>query len=116
MRVLVCGGREWSDYKAIERELSSLPVNSTVIHGGARGADSHAGQAASVLNYSVEAYLADWDRYGKSAGPIRNQKMLTEGQPDLVLAFHSDLTKSKGTIHMMAIAAKAGVPVKLFGR
>lgn len=116
MRVLVCGDRNWSDYKAIARELSLLPVNTVIIHGNARGADSLAHLAAEELNYIVEAYPAEWDRYGRSAGPIRNQRMLVEGKPKLVLAFHPDLARSKGTGHMVQIARQAGVEVKVFNK
>jgi hypothetical protein len=116
MRVLVCGDRSWSDYKAIERELSLLPVNTTIIHGGARGADALAGDAARILNYTVIAYPARWDLYGKSAGPIRNREMLIDGMPELVLAFHPDISKSKGTKHMVQIATQAGVEVRVFNK
>jgi hypothetical protein len=54
----------------------------------------------------VEEYKADWDTYGKSAGPIRNQKMLDTGI-DYVIAFPG----GRGTEHMKKIARKAGVTV-----
>lgn len=55
----------------------------------------------------VIVYHADWNAHGRSAGPIRNAKMLAEGKPDLVVAFPG----GKGTAHMVGIARKAGVPV-----
>ena len=68
-----------------------------VIHGACKGADVLAGQAAHILDIQVEEYPAEWGRYGRAAGPIRNQQMLDEGRPDCLLAFHSDIRKSKGT-------------------
>ena len=113
MRLLVCGSRYWKPFDPIKRELKRLRPT-VVIHGGAKGADSLAGIAARELGIMVEVYPAEWEVYGRSAGPIRNRKMLKEGKPDLVLAFHEDIKKSKGTADMMAIAKKAGIKVKLY--
>lgn len=113
MRVLVCGDRNWDDVELIYDRLEELPPRSIVIHGAARGADILAGGVAFRLQFGVESYPADWERYGRSAGPIRNAQMLREGQPDLVIAFHADLEHSKGTKHMVGIARKAGVPVEV---
>ena len=63
----------------------------------------------------VLAFPADWDKYHKAAGHIRNQQMLTEGKPTLVLAFHHDLARSKGTKDMVRRALKAGLAVYLNG-
>lgn len=82
-----------------------------IIDGMARGADSLGYACAVDLGCETERYPAEWEKHGKSAGPIRNHRMLQEGRPDLVLAFHSDLAKSKGTKHMVEIAMKAGVEV-----
>jgi len=57
---------------------------------------------------------ADWEKYGKASGPIRNRKMFKLGQPDLVLAFHNDIYKSKGTNDMVFnVARPAGTEVKI---
>ena len=52
--------------------------------------------------------------HGKAAGPIRNREMLRDGGPEMVAAFHTDLSQSKGTLDMVRIARSAGVPVKVF--
>lgn len=62
----------------------------------------------------VEHYPADWDQFQKRAGYIRNQQMLDEGKPHLVVAFHSNLQDSKGTRNMVEIARKAGVDTHVF--
>lgn len=113
MRVLVCGARDWTDADAIRRELLALPAGSVVIEGAARGADRLAAQIARELGLGVEEYPADWMRYGRAAGPIRNRRMLEEGKPDLVLAFHADLARSKGTRDMVERAQKAGTEVRV---
>ena len=66
------------------------------------------------MGVPVEVYPADWTRYGKPAGPIRNRQMLNEGKPDMVIAFHDDLSVSVGTKDMVDIANAAGLPVRLY--
>ena len=115
MKVLVCGSRDWLDIEPIRKELSALPKDSIIIHGAARGADTLADQVAVELGLKVKVFPASWHRYGRAAGPIRNQKMLEE-HPDLVLAFCHDLTKSKGTADMIRRARLAKVKVKVVSR
>jgi hypothetical protein len=51
--------------------------------------------------------MAEWETLGRKAGPIRNERMLTEGKPDLVVAFPG----GRGTAHMTRLAREAGVEV-----
>lgn len=116
MRVLVCGDRDWEDREMIYIVLSMLPnwserSTTTIVHGAARGADRMASDVADDLRMANEPYPANWKKYGLSAGPIRNRKMLESGI-DLVLAFHDSIDHSKGTKHMVQLATKAGVPVR----
>lgn len=110
MRLLVCGDRDWTDREAIRRELVVLPLDTVVIHGAARGADQIANDAALVLGLRVVAFPADWKRYGRAAGVIRNQQMLDEGEPDRVYAFHDHINESRGTLDMVTRARRAGIP------
>ena len=115
MRILICGDRDWKLFGPIMRELRARRKDVTVvIHGCARGADTVAGKVAYSLGIKVERYPADWTKYGKGAGPIRNQQMLDDGKPDLVLAFHEDIASSKGTADMVRRAKEAGIPVEIF--
>lgn len=89
-----------------------------VIEGDAWGADQIAGKWAdhqhkNGLSKYVqhERYPADWEKYGRGAGPIRNQSMLDLGKPTLVVAFSNDFSKSKGTLDMIKRSQKAEVPV-----
>ncbi len=119
MKVLVCGDRNWTDGQAIERELLKLcrqTLVSRVIHGAARGADTLAGRAAKNLYIPQIPFPAQWDKYGRAAGPIRNQQMLDDGRPDLVLAFHENIKASKGTKDMVRRAKKAGIEVRVFSQ
>jgi len=115
MKVLVCGDRHWTDRESIQRELESIDGISVVVHGAAKGADSIAADIAHEMELGVDSYPAQWGRYGRGAGPIRNQQMLDEGRPDLVLAFHRNLSSSKGTKDMVTRAKKAGIKVRVIG-
>lgn len=106
MRVLITGSRDWTDASRIVKLLSHFAKDTTIIEGGARGADRLARQAAEELGLEVETHEADWDRYGRRAGPIRNQQMVDSGA-DLCLAF--PLPESKGTFDCIERAEKAGI-------
>ncbi len=111
-RTLVCGSRNWTDEAAIYRQLQGR-ARDVVIEGGAEGADTLARICAERLGLRVEEYLADWATHGRAAGPIRNQRMLDEAKPDLVMAFF--MPGSRGTVDMVRRAIKSGIPVKLYG-
>lgn len=109
MRLLVCGDRNWTDKGPIEAYLSTFtPGTTVVIHGGARGADTIAGEVATQMGMAVEQYPADWAQYGRAAGPVRNRQMLNS-QIDLVVWFHRDIASSRGTRNMIAQAGQAGI-------
>lgn len=110
MRVLVCGGRDFEDETAVNNFLFRLDDErniTSIIHGGANGADSLAGETAVRLRVPCQVFRANWKRDGKAAGPIRNQRMLDEGKPDLVVAFPG----GRGTADMIRRARAAGVEV-----
>ena len=107
MRVLVTGSRKWTDTRTIFDQLRGLPSDSIICHGGAPGADTIAGQIAKLLHLQVVCYPAEWKRHGRRAGPIRNQLMLDDFKPELVLAFPGP--DSVGTWDMVDRAEAAGV-------
>lgn len=118
MKILVCGSRNWTNEDQIAEVLSEYiqdwPLDRdepTIMHGTAKGADSMAGRLGLELGFWVEEYPADWDKHGRSAGPIRNIEML-DMKPDLVLAFQ--VGKSRGTQHTIDHARKRGIPVRVF--
>lgn len=112
IKVLVCGSRFWWKRSPIEKRLAKLDTNVLVIHGGAHGADSIAGKAANDLGIHVAEIKALWDAYGMNAGPIRNLVMLGL-KPVLVIAFHQDIEKSKGTGHTVRTAREMNIPVEV---
>lgn len=120
--ILVTGDRNWTDYDMVLEALSKFKDKSVLlIHGDCKGADKLAGKAAKELHFLMDAQPADWTRYGKAAGFIRNTEMVKqaillkeEGIPVYVLAFHDNLELSKGTKHCVEQAKKYGLSVELY--
>lgn len=109
-RVLVCGGRSYSDIVRVFSVLDKLHREAgidCIIQGGAKGADRLSLEWAGQSSVPVETYEADWENQGSFAGPARNKRMLDEGKPDLVIAFPG----GRGTADMVRKARKAGVEV-----
>ena len=97
MRVLITGGRNYDDQDLLDKTLDALHAANgvtTLIHGDASGADRLAQQWAQSRGVSVEPHPADWKKYGRAAGPVRNQTMLAN-KPDQLVAF---------TAHALVIA------------
>jgi hypothetical protein len=105
-KVLFCGGRNFQDIRLVELLFERLPKNFIVIHGGAKGADSLVDATARRHGLIIEVYKADWNKYGKSAGPVRNYEMLAQ-QPKYVCAFDG----GTGTAHMISIALQKQITV-----
>lgn len=111
--IVVTGDRNWTNREAVRREFAKLPPDTTIVHGGCRGLDTIAGEVAVEFGFAVDSHPAKWDLYGKGAGPIRNQEML-DLKPKKVLAFHPDLSSSKGTKDCVREAMRRDIPVECF--
>ena len=110
MRVLVCGGRDYEDATRVNNALNKLHQThgiTMVIQGAARGADALARLWAKRHEVEVKSFTADWRKHGRAAGPMRNQAMLSYGQPDAVIAFPGN----RGTEDMVKKAEVAGLKV-----
>lgn len=112
--VLICGDREWGDEDRMWRKMLQVGFPDKVaflVHGGAKGADSMSEKLALEMGFPKERILkfdADWTRYGKAAGAIRNRKQYRETKPDLTLAFHDHPERSRGTVDMVSVAKRGG--------
>jgi predicted Rossmann-fold nucleotide-binding protein len=110
MRVIVCGGRDFTDRKALETALDRLNLErgiACVISGAASGADTLAVEWAAKRGVPVSLYPADWKKWGDAAGPIRNRFMLNDSKPDGVVAFPG----GSGTADMIGVARMSGLKV-----
>lgn len=106
MRVLVCGGRDFNNYEVVKQWVDSFSPTH-IIEGGAKGADTLGWKYAKSNGIDFTTFKAEWDRHGKAAGMIRNQQMIDEGKPDLVVAFQG----GRGTQDMIKRAKKHGIEV-----
>ena len=110
MRAIICGSRYWNDWRSIFKALDEIHARTQIscaITGGAPGVDFHAWQWALDRKVDRVVYPADWKQHGRAAGPIRNQQMLDEGCPDVVIAFPG----GTGTANMIGLASRRGVNV-----
>lgn len=110
MRVLVCGGRNFGNHQVVRSHLDAMLENdpdAVVIQGGVSGADALARQWCSDKGVLCRSFYARWDLHGKAAGPIRNQQMIDEGKPHVVLA----MPGGRGTADMVRRARTAGIEV-----
>jgi hypothetical protein len=115
VKILICGSREWNNFDKIKNILLKYPQSNEtiIIHGNCKGADKISGYLAKQLNMTVEIYSADWKKYGRAAGPIKNQQMLDEGNPEICYAFHENIEISKGTKDMVNKCKLANIPVNI---
>ena len=125
-RLLICGGRYFGSmldpktkkivtniqdityfYTKTSEIINNINQDILIIHGGAKGADTLANEFALENNIPVSVFPANWVKYGKAAGVIRNTQMLEEGKPNLVLAFPG----GPGTRNMCMQAKLHKIPV-----
>jgi hypothetical protein len=119
LKILVTGSRDWADPRTIELEVfralyewKTPHREAVLIHGACpTGADALADDYARATGMHVIRRPADWDRYGKRAGFLRNVE-LVELQPDICLAFIRQ--GSKGATMTANLAEKAGIETRRF--
>lgn len=111
--LMVTGSREWQDKWAVEWNMAQQwkaagsPSECSLMHGDARGADRIAADIAESRGWVVTSFPADWDKFGKKAGFVRNEEMLRY-YPDHVVGFM--LQGSIGTHHALMHAQMLGIP------
>lgn len=112
-RVIIAGGRDFADYallsKTMDEYLSEVTDDIFIVCGQARGADTLGEQYGKEYGYAVNYFPAQWIRYGKSAGYIRNTEMAKNA--DALVAFWDG--HSLGTKHMIATAEQLGLDVRV---
>ncbi len=111
MRVVIAGCRDYDNYEEAKEFISvcleEIEGEIIILSGGAKGADALGERYASENRLVLERYPAEWKKYGRGAGPKRNQKMAQ--QSDMVICFWDG--KSRGTKSMIGLAEKYGKKV-----
>jgi hypothetical protein len=120
-KIIIAGSRDFHDYELLKIEankfinqykatLNDFDDNSIlIISGNARGADKLGEQYGQEYNYFCQVMPADWNKYGKRAGYLRNAQMAKEA--DALIAFWDG--QSRGTQHMIELAKKENLKIKI---
>lgn len=116
---LICGSRKWPNGEpgemivkaVIAWRISKFPKNAVILHGDADGVDKWADEIARGMGHKVIREPADWAKYGKRAGLIRNVKMLDEYSPAIVVAIWNG--ESTGTLHTINEANKRSITTEI---
>lgn len=113
MKLIIAGSHSTPHQEAIAQVKAALaaaltvwPEPTAILEGGAKGIDA-AAKAHLSNYYPVRSYPADWDKYGKGAGPVRNRQMAQDG--DCLLAIRD--YRSPGTGNMIETMASMHKPV-----
>ena len=112
-KVIIAGGRDYNNYQQMITMMDAYLKNKhpyvTIISGGAKGADSLGERYAALRGYPLIVMKADWDKYFKRAGYLRNEDML--GIANASVCFWNEV--SKGTGHMVKISKGSGKPYRV---
>lgn len=112
MKIIIAGGRNFNDYEKLCQFCDEALINETeieIVSGTANGADNLGEKYAHDKGYLIKQFPAYWDKYGKSAGYKRNAQMAEYA--DVLIAFWDG--KSRGTKHMIDLAMRANLKVKI---
>lgn len=112
-RIIIAGMRTFTDYNRVKRAMCRFaPLHDVeIISGTAEGADKLGERFATEYGLPLKRFPANWDKFGKAAGPIRNAQMAQYAAEEegILVAFWDG--QSKGTKSMINEAGKRGLEV-----
>lgn len=112
MKVIIAGTRTFTDYEKLSAFCDKVLSNQKeveVVSGCSKGADLLGERYAKERGFSIKRFPADWNLYGKRAGPLRNSAMATYA--DALIAFWDG--QSRGTQNMINLANAGGLKVRI---
>lgn len=113
MNLIIAGCRDFTGgaiiYEGIDLFINEHGEPDLIIEGGATGVDRIAGEYAHDHNIPLQIFKVDWNKYGRAAGPIRNEEMAKYGTH--LLAFWDG--KSRGTKNMIDTAERYRLNVRV---
>lgn len=110
MKVIIAGSRDFRNYPLLKEKCDYILEGGNgieIVSGGARGADKMGEFYAKERGYGLKVFPADWEKFGKSAGFIRNKQMAEYS--DTLICFWDG--QSKGTQHMINLAENQGLEI-----
>lgn len=117
-KVIIAGSREFDNYDMLKEKcdkILSRKVNEgeeiVIVSGTARGADTLGEKYAEERGYKIERYPANWNKYGKKAGYLRNKKMAEVSNACIV--FLSSKAENKGSKMMISIATEEKLLIRV---
>jgi hypothetical protein len=113
MKVIIAGGRNFGNYELLKSACDTAfgNLHIEIVSGGAKGADELGVKYAYEKGLDVKIIQADWQRYGRKAGPIRNKEMADYA--DTLIAFWDG--QSRGTKNMIETARSQNLNVIVVG-
>ncbi|KKN16289.1 hypothetical protein LCGC14_0977450 [marine sediment metagenome] len=111
LKLAVVGSRNFHDYEYVKSILDCYEIKQ-IISGGAKGADTLAKRYAAEHSIDYKEFPAEWNKYGKSAGPIRNRLIVDAA--DEVVAFMIKDQATKGTSITIKFAEEKDKPVHIY--
>lgn len=112
MKVIIAGTRTFKNYELLKKHVDAILANQKdveIVSGGAMGTDRLGEKYALSHTLMIKRFVADWNKYGKAAGPIRNKQMAEYA--DALIAFWDG--KSKGTESMISLAKEHNLKIRI---
>lgn len=119
LHILICGGRHFDNYELLRATVTKYIAdhgfeshNIEIISGHCPGADMLGERFAQEHNTEMKLFPAQWQQFGRAAGPIRNKQMvdyLNSFEHKVVIAFASP--NSRGTRNTISLARRMGIDV-----
>lgn len=115
MKVIIAGSRYFNNYELLRQYVDHILQNVSqkesieIVSGGAKGADELGERYAKERGYKITRFPAEWNKYGRAAGPKRNEQM--GDYADALIAFWDG--ESRGTKHMIEYAKKKNLLVRV---
>lgn len=109
MTYAIIGGRDFNDYELVNSTMSQYKDITSIVSGGAKGADSLGAKYAFDNDIKLITHLPDWEQYGRGAGFVRNKLIIDDA--DVVIAFWDG--KSKGTKNSIDTTKKQNKQIEI---
>jgi hypothetical protein len=108
MKTIIAGSRHLKNRETIMECIYECPwiqEITEVVSGGAEGVDAIGEEWADIVGLGIRIFKANWNKYGKNAGPMRNRQMAAYAD-SLILIWNGE---SKGSANMLSNARNAGL-------